>query len=201
MSEHQEDSCQSQNSDSDDKHSVFYQTMTLLADQNFNKEFVYPICETLSWTDPSIQNVMFSESRWTDPLLQDLKRDLNERKALLSDLDIVKWHNHTTQTHPGGLIMRMMKKHFNAEMCTQAWCKFREIVHRLDLESHLQEDQLRTVHLCEAPGAFITSFNHYLRNRGKCFRLFYNSLFTHPFYSLTHSLTHRNEILPETASL
>ncbi|KAK2151175.1 hypothetical protein LSH36_373g01006 [Paralvinella palmiformis] len=166
MSEHQEDSCQSQNSDSDDKHSVFYQTMTLLADQNFNKEFVYPICETLSWTDPSIQNVMFSESRWTDPLLQDLKRDLNERKALLSDLDIVKWHNHTTQTHPGGLIMRMMKKHFNAEMCTQAWCKFREIVHRLDLESHLQEDQLRTVHLCEAPGAFITSFNHYLRNRG-----------------------------------
>ena len=163
MSINQQDDCQPQSSGSSDEQSPFYQTLKLLTEQCFNKEFTYPEIKCQELTEPVI---LFSGSRWKDPVLQGLKKELNERKSELSDLDIEKWHNHTSRTHPGGLIMKNMRKHFSAEMCTKAWCKFREIVHRLDLTQHLQDHQLRSVHLCEAPGAFVTSFNHYLRNKG-----------------------------------
>ena len=47
--------------------------------------------------------------------------------------------------------------------CWQAWCKFYEL---LSLWSVLpaaceRGAPLRSLHLCEAPGAFITALNHY----------------------------------------
>ncbi len=47
----------------------------------------------------------------------------------------------------------------------QAWCKFYEIVYQLKLipKSARLENKLYTIHLCEAPGAFVASLNHYLK--------------------------------------
>ncbi|OWK61685.1 Cap-specific mRNA (nucleoside-2'-O-)-methyltransferase 2 [Lonchura striata] len=62
--------------------------------------------------------------------------------------------------------MLHVKKCVNAELCTQAWCKFHEILCSFSLlpEEALQDGELNSVHLCEAPGAFIASLNHFLKS-------------------------------------
>ena len=47
------------------------------------------------------------------------------------------------------------------EMGTKAWCKMYEILVAYELAP--PTPKCNTVHLCEAPGAFITATNHYLR--------------------------------------
>jgi len=69
--------------------------------------------------------------------------------------------------HPGGAIARYMRTQMNAELCTQAWCKFHEVLGTFPNLTQIDNDfVLNAVHLCEAPGAFIASLNHYLTNRG-----------------------------------
>ena len=52
-------------------------------------------------------------------------------------------------------------------MCTQAWCKFHEVLGTYPSIAELSAArELNTVHLCEAPGAFIASLNHFLVCRG-----------------------------------
>jgi cap2 methyltransferase len=140
-----------------------------LVEEVFSKEFIYPQSNDLDRSNNELVNVMFSESRWVIPELQEMKQHLNEIKSRLSLFDITKWHQHTSQTHPGGQVMKHMRRAMGAEVCTQAWCKFREIVQRLELISCLPENDIHSVHLCEAPGTFITSLNHYLHNNGKSF--------------------------------
>lgn len=50
---------------------------------------------------------------------------------------------------------------FQVEMGTKAWCKMYEILVAYELAPPTPE--CSTVHVCEAPGAFITATNHYLR--------------------------------------
>ena len=72
--------------------------------------------------------------------------------------------------HLGSLIARYLQHTRCAEMCTQAWCKFHEIVGTFPAIARLSATrQLNTVHLCEAPGAFITSLNHFLVCQGLLF--------------------------------
>ena len=70
-----------------------------------------------------------------------------------------------------GKVVSEIKSSYNAELCTQAWCKFHEILASYDvvLPSVLSqpEARLNSIHLCEAPGAFITSLNHFLVSRGE----------------------------------
>ena len=66
---------------------------------------------------------MFQEPPFILADLISLKDDLNRKKSLLNDMDIVKWHLHTRRTHKAGLVVKHLKENFNAEMCTQAWTK------------------------------------------------------------------------------
>jgi cap2 methyltransferase len=70
-----------------------------------------------------------------------------------------------------GKVVGEVKKSFNTELCTQAWCKFHEILASFDVvpPSALSDPSaaFSSVHLCEAPGAFITSLNHFLVSRGR----------------------------------
>ena len=87
-------------------------------------------------------------------------------KSSLSDVDITKWHEHTQRTNRSGQVIHHIRHHCRPELCTQAWCKFHEIVAQYQLiPTH--EPVINTLHLCEAPGAFITSLNHYLYDTGK----------------------------------
>jgi 23S rRNA U2552 (ribose-2'-O)-methylase RlmE/FtsJ len=50
----------------------------------------------------------------------------------------------------------------NPELTTQAWCKLTECLWRYSLlEGFSHGEGLVTVHLCEAPGAFVSALNHY----------------------------------------
>ncbi|XP_056134775.1 cap-specific mRNA (nucleoside-2'-O-)-methyltransferase 2 [Lampris incognitus] len=97
--------------------------------------------------------------------LQALKVSLNAVKNQLSDKDLAVWHHHTNSTNRAGKITATVRSAANAEICTQAWCKFYEILGSFSLlpEEALQSGELNTIHLCEAPGAFITALNHYIK--------------------------------------
>ncbi|XP_041792698.1 cap-specific mRNA (nucleoside-2'-O-)-methyltransferase 2 [Chelmon rostratus] len=97
--------------------------------------------------------------------LQALKGSLNAVKNQLSDKNVQVWHQHTNSTNRAGKVIAAVRSAANAEICTQAWCKFFEILGTFNLlpEEALQNGELNTVHLCEAPGAFITALNHYIK--------------------------------------
>lgn len=105
---------------------------------------------------------------WHHPPLQALKNSLNEVKNQLSDKDLSVWHQHTCSTNRAGTITSHLRDAANAELCTQAWAKFYEILgsFRLLPEAALHNGELNSVHLCEAPGAFISALNHFLRTSG-----------------------------------
>ncbi|XP_063801925.1 cap-specific mRNA (nucleoside-2'-O-)-methyltransferase 2 [Pseudophryne corroboree] len=100
-------------------------------------------------------------------LLLSLKESLNEVKNRLSDKKLDDWHRHTSFTNKAGRVVPEVRRQANAELCTQAWCKFHEIVCTYPLlpDHALWDSELNTVHLCEAPGAFIASLNHYLKTQ------------------------------------
>ncbi|KAK0150051.1 Cap-specific mRNA (nucleoside-2'-O-)-methyltransferase 2 [Merluccius polli] len=97
--------------------------------------------------------------------LQGLKESLNAVKNQLSDKDLTVWHGHTNSTNRAGKVITTVRSSANAEICTQAWCKFYEILGSFNLlpEKAVLNGELNTVHLCEAPGAFITALNHYIK--------------------------------------
>ena len=92
-----------------------------------------------------------------------MKDKLNATKNLLNDKDIQVWHTHTSKTNHAGMIFHKVKTEINPELLTQAWLKFYECLSQYNLVHNLSNTRcFSTLHLCEAPGAFITSLNHYL---------------------------------------
>jgi cap2 methyltransferase len=133
----------------------------------FNKVFTYVKPSTTnSWNLPKSTDV-FIANRWEEPTLINLKTSINEVKDKLSDVDVVPWHEHTQFTHKAGKVMSQLRRMIGVELCTQAWCKFHEILGKFELIPEDSSAVLETVHICEAPGAFITSLNHYLRSHCK----------------------------------
>ncbi|XP_053664734.1 cap-specific mRNA (nucleoside-2'-O-)-methyltransferase 2 [Anopheles marshallii] len=94
--------------------------------------------------------------------LQDQKRRLNEVKNRLNDFEISDWHQHTRKRSSLLPILNELRYRIKAEFVTQAFAKLYECVSAYDLiNTELRE--LYSVHLCEAPGAFVTGLNHYIR--------------------------------------
>lgn len=62
--------------------------------------------------------------------------------------------------------MLCVKKSVNAELSTQAWDTFHEILCSLPLlpDEAFQDRELDCVHLWEAPGAFVASLKHHLKS-------------------------------------
>ncbi|CAG2220323.1 AFT [Mytilus edulis] len=125
----------------------------------FEKKFTYSKPKDGIWKLP--ENFIKHKDDWEIKELKTLKSNLNSLKDKLSDKDIVKWHQHTTFMNLAGNVNSELRQTVRPELCTQAWCKFYEMVSAYDLVD-LQNDTFNSVHLCEAPGAFITSLNHYL---------------------------------------
>uniref|UniRef100_A0A182IL64 Cap-specific mRNA (nucleoside-2'-O-)-methyltransferase 2 n=1 Tax=Anopheles atroparvus TaxID=41427 RepID=A0A182IL64_ANOAO len=96
------------------------------------------------------------------PRLQEQKRRLNAVKSRLNDFEISDWHQHTRKRSSLLPILNELRYRIRAEFVTQAFAKLYECVSAYELvETEL--DQLYSVHLCEAPGAFVTGLNHYIR--------------------------------------
>ncbi|XP_071766390.2 cap-specific mRNA (nucleoside-2'-O-)-methyltransferase 2 [Centroberyx gerrardi] len=130
----------------------------------FSKVRTYAKPTIGEWCIPD-PNVALSRPPQEHCRLQGLKASLNAVKNQLSDKDVKVWHQHTNSTNRAGKVIAAVRSATNAEICTQAWCKFYEILGTFNLlpEEALQSGELNTVHLCEAPGAFITALNHYIK--------------------------------------
>lgn len=130
----------------------------------FNKVKTYVKPSNEEWCIPD-PNVALRHSAEEHSRLQALKASLNAVKNQLSDKNVQVWHQHTNSTNRAGKVMGAVRSAANAEICTQAWCKFFEILGTFHLipQEALQNGELNTVHLCEAPGAFITALNHYIK--------------------------------------
>lgn len=130
----------------------------------FSKVRTYVRPSDGEWCVPD-PNVALRHSAVKHCPLQALKASLNAVKNQLSDKNVQVWHQHTNSTNRAGKVIAAVRTHANAEICTQAWCKFFEILGTFNLlpEEALQNGELNSVHLCEAPGAFITALNHYVK--------------------------------------
>nr|XP_003417203.1 cap-specific mRNA (nucleoside-2'-O-)-methyltransferase 2 [Loxodonta africana]XP_023412432.1 cap-specific mRNA (nucleoside-2'-O-)-methyltransferase 2 [Loxodonta africana] len=131
----------------------------------FTKNFSYGKPSNNEWQLPDSSEIFTCDHVEFNSFL-DLKNSLNEVKNLLSDKKLDEWHEHTAFTNKAGKIISHVRKSVNAELCTQAWCKFHEILCSFPLipQEAFQNGELNSLHLCEAPGAFITSLNHYLKS-------------------------------------
>ncbi|NXM92716.1 CMTR2 methyltransferase, partial [Oenanthe oenanthe] len=131
----------------------------------FAKKFTYTKPVNDEWKLPDASNAFSCDHVEFHSLLA-LKNSMNEVKNQLNDKNLEDWHRHTSFTNKAGKIISHVKKSLNAELCTQAWCKFHEILCSFSLlpEEALQDGELNSVHLCEAPGAFIASLNHFLKS-------------------------------------
>ncbi|XP_036400260.1 cap-specific mRNA (nucleoside-2'-O-)-methyltransferase 2 [Megalops cyprinoides] len=131
----------------------------------FSKITTYSKPASGEWCIPD-PNEAFRQEPEEYSSLQALKASLNEVKNQLSDKNLEVWHQHTSFTNRAGKIIAHVRATTNAEICTQAWCKFYEILGTFGLipDRALQCGELNSVHLCEAPGAFIASLNHYLKS-------------------------------------
>ncbi|XP_050425244.1 cap-specific mRNA (nucleoside-2'-O-)-methyltransferase 2-like [Adelges cooleyi] len=128
-----------------------------------NEEFSKMFAFSTEWHLPDIK-YMFIECLWQIEKLQDQKNKLNLVKHKLNEFELDKWHEHTAKMNPAGLVMNHVRKHIHPDFLTQAWCKFYEILCSSSLfhQDALLKGNIFTVHLCEAPGAFVSALNHFM---------------------------------------
>lgn len=107
---------------------------------------------------------VYKSNKWILESLQIKKTELNDVKELLGKYDLVQWSRHTKSRDPSTAVLNKLRWEYSLEFQTQAWCKFYEIVNNFPLISPTSEKdkRLNSLHLCEAPGAFVCSLNHFL---------------------------------------
>ncbi|CAF1244881.1 unnamed protein product [Didymodactylos carnosus] len=141
----------------------------------FEKEFRFPLCTVLK-DHTQITEQLFRTPRWTISDLMIFKSQLNITRDKMNDKDRKIWQEHTYKTNMTGKIAFSLRKQFNIEMCTNAWIKMAEIYARypglippssneMRKQSETNRPIFQSIHLCEAPGAFICATNYYLRKR------------------------------------
>ncbi|XP_055837336.1 cap-specific mRNA (nucleoside-2'-O-)-methyltransferase 2-like isoform X2 [Episyrphus balteatus] len=123
----------------------------------FEKKYKYS--KAPGWTLPPVDE-LFKEFYQFDNL-QQLKHDLNATKSKLNDYVLEDWSVHTRKKDPSGEIPWKLKNDIQAEFVTVAWCKLFECLHQYKM---VKDGKLNSLHLCEAPGAFIAALNHYLHS-------------------------------------
>lgn len=153
---------QSQYVDHDQKHLEVQEQFNAQIEQIFEKCFAFQKCTASdTWRLPDA-NELFKEY-YQFKNLQELKVKLNHVKSKLNNYVIEDWSLHTRRQDPAGEIPWRLKTATNAEFVTVAWCKMYECLGRFP--ELIKSPKINSLHLCEAPGAFITALNHYLHTR------------------------------------
>ncbi|XP_065087891.1 cap-specific mRNA (nucleoside-2'-O-)-methyltransferase 2 [Ochlerotatus camptorhynchus] len=132
---------------------------------------------------PPLESVFSIRPAYRVESLQKVKAALNKVKNRLNDFEISDWHQHTRRRSSLQPVLSGLKHRIGGEFVTQAFAKLYECVAGYELVPPPSESrEFYSVHLCEAPGAFITGLNHYLKlNREMVqWRWFANTL--NPYY-------------------
>ncbi|KAK9880454.1 hypothetical protein WA026_011700 [Henosepilachna vigintioctopunctata] len=128
--------------------------------QLFNKKFNFK-----KFT--KIPKRIFESSKWSINTLQQKKIQLNNIKAQLGKYNLEEWSRHTKHNDPSSFVIKFLKQRVEPELVTQAWCKFYECLKQFQVipDFNLMRNirKYTSLHLCEAPGAFISALNHYIK--------------------------------------
>ncbi|XP_019875417.2 cap-specific mRNA (nucleoside-2'-O-)-methyltransferase 2 isoform X2 [Aethina tumida] len=129
--------------------------------QLFNKSYHFKKKE--DWILPQ---EVFNFPKWKIPGLQSSKEELNYIKGLLNGVNLEEWSYHTKSRDPSSFVIQRLKQNIHPELLTQAWCKFYECVNKFPIvpQYAINLNIVNTLHICEAPGGFICSLNHYLKS-------------------------------------
>jgi len=105
--------------------------------------------------------------------LHENKRRLNNAKRKIDtneqfvdnniDSGIIDWNKLTDCLDLHRSLKRTISWNYKTEMVTNAWMKLYEILETEKIAIN-HKTSYKTFHLCEAPGAFILSTNHYLKS-------------------------------------
>ncbi|XP_063687254.1 uncharacterized protein LOC134820673 isoform X2 [Bolinopsis microptera] len=74
--------------------------------------------------------------------------------------------------------MRTVRNELQAELLTQAWAKFYEMASKIVSD----KPEFTSVHICEAPGGFICSLNHYLKRNHPEFQWNWFGMTLNPYF-------------------
>ena len=148
----------------------------------FNKKFLLKSCHE-NWLLPPA-SCMFEDPPFVVEDMIEMKNELNRIKSMLNDVDIVQWHLHTRRANKSGLVVKHLRDNVRVEMCTQAWAKFYEVLNSFDLipKEALDAKTFRSLHLCEAPGAFVASLNHFLKSQHHDLEWSWTGTTLNPYY-------------------
>ena len=79
---------------------------------------------------------------------------------------LLSWEQLTNKIDEFRNLKFILRQQYNAEMVTNAWIKMYEMINMFSNLIPIDK-KIKTFHLCEAPGAFISSLNHFLSNRNQ----------------------------------
>ncbi|CAF4062612.1 unnamed protein product [Adineta steineri] len=133
-------------------------------DDLFNKKKTFSPITSLKDHSLLLQENLFVADKWNIEELLQLKEKLNNTRNRLNEKDIKVWKQHTQKTNMTGRIVWPLREKNHIEMCTNAWIKMAEIFSKYEnlIPKDLPDNQpFRSVHICEAPGAFICATNFY----------------------------------------
>ncbi|KAJ6634149.1 Cap-specific mRNA (nucleoside-2'-O-)-methyltransferase 2 [Pseudolycoriella hygida] len=125
--------------------------------QFFEKKFRF--CKQSQWQLPAIDNI-FNQSNQTVPELFWIKSVLNHVKDQLIDYPLGQWKKFIAKSDLSSFITWYLRNEVNAEFVTREWCKLYECLSAYRIVT--PQAEFNSVHLCEAPGAFVASLNHYV---------------------------------------
>lgn len=146
----------------------------------FGKKFRFKD-EHDQWILPEA-DTMFQEEPFEVNRLLKLKEQLNATKAKLDDKEVISWHKHTNFSNRAGIIISAVRRDYNPEMCTQGWLKFHEILSQYASLVPESATKLHSMHLCEAPGGFVASLNHFLKTHRSDCEWSWRAMTLNPYY-------------------
>ena len=91
-------------------------------------------------------------------------RIFSEERYGAPDGNLITWEHLTDKTDPYKKIRFILKKQQQIELMTIAWIKMFEMLNFVPdlVPISISKSKLKTFHLCEAPGAFISALNYFL---------------------------------------
>uniref|UniRef100_A0A8R1XS37 Cap-specific mRNA (nucleoside-2'-O-)-methyltransferase 2 n=1 Tax=Onchocerca volvulus TaxID=6282 RepID=A0A8R1XS37_ONCVO len=134
----------------------------------------------------------------------DLSSCLNELREMIPNDHLDDWRRHTSFTHPlRSFIRERAKCAYNMEYSTQAFFKFYEILIRFShicFPSNCTKHIIRSFHLCESPGAFISALNVYLilQKNKLSWQWYANSLNPHYEWNSPYDMFLDDELITST---
>lgn len=112
--------------------------------------------------DPFDVTTFFKTTAWTNHSLAELKARLNEARDATGRSDRTEWRRCVKEFQINMNLTLHLRGTYGVEMGTIGFAKCFELLQTFPLLNRCAAE-LTTVHLCEAPGAFVAATNHFMK--------------------------------------